>query len=440
MPLSDLVSSSPAVPVLVGGAVWLASLAGAVVVVHRAYRRHRAAPPDAGQADGPRMVENLIVAITALVIAGIAFVISFESVSTMAHSWAECAVPQGSSVEVCMGPQVWQRWPWALPIAVDLSIVGFDYLDLWLIRRSQELSWLRFVPRLAVVGTIVLNVISAHEWGDRFAHALLLFNYAVLAHVLRHAIETKRTGGRVARVDMWQWTLAPRAAYRTWRIMRLEKLSWEAATAASKQRALIRFWLVEHYRAEYTATGKLLTRVPVRFRAVTTRGWSYVPAELQARFRMGEYAALGKVAGDIAARVAVVPVGVGNGVAGSDSNPVAGRVADGVSGSGPAVSADSNPSGFGAEVLLLGRPSGVEWVAAAERLAVAEAGNPEGVARARQVAAAVAELIEADGKLPSNAQVGKRLNISHTSAGNYKRKLREYFEVPVGESEAVGEG
>jgi hypothetical protein len=435
-----------AAPVLIGAAAWLATLALTVAVVLRVTAGPRAAARagdpgvDSGEPPGPKAVENLIVAVAALVIAGIAFVISFESVSTMAHGWANCQVPAPGAEPVCTGPMVWQRWPWALPIAIDLSIVAFDYIDLWLIRRRQELSWLRFVPRIAVVGTIILNVISAEAWGDRFAHALLLFNYAVLAHVLRHAIEAKRSGGRAARVDLWQWLLAPRSAYRTWRIMRLEKLSWEAATAAARQRALIRFWLIESHRPAGKVEGSNPHRVAVWLRARFSRGWSYVPADLRVRFRMREFEALGKVAKEIAARLASGVEDAGNGVAAPAGNGVAGVVVDPVSGGVPAVSVSDNGSVDAGNVLLLGRPSGAEWRAAAETLAVAEASNPEVVARGRAVAEALAGYIEAHGKVPSNADLGRLVGLSHTSAGNYKKKLRGYFEAGDEAPEAVGEG
>lgn len=420
------------------GAAWMATIAVAVEATRRmAQRRTRGA--DDTQDGRPRTVENLIVAVAALLIAGIAFAISFESVSTTAHGWAECTIPQGGTVEVCTGSVVWQRWPWALPLAVDLSIVAFDYIDLWLIRRGQELTWLRFVPRLAVVGTIFLNVISASTWGDRVAHALLLFNYAVLAHVLRHAIETKRNGERASRVDIWQWTLAPRVAYRTWRIMRLEKLSWEAATAANNQRALTRFWLIEHYRAEFKRPEKRAARVAAGVRAARTRGWSYVPPELQARFKMRDFDALGKVARDIAARVAVVPVEAGNAVAAGSNTPVAGSVAEQVSGPAPAVSGGSNVGGPGGTLVLLERVSAEDWRAAAATLAATGGHSAQKVATATRVAAAVAAVLEAEGREPSNVDLGEAVGLSHTAAGQYRKLLRGHLPRAGEEREAVGD-
>jgi hypothetical protein len=415
--------------------LWAASLAAAGYVTARTVRqRHNHEP------DRPRRHTgtHLAMALGGLVIAGIGFAISFESVSATAHGWAQCD-PSGT---VCTGSAVWQHWPWALPLGIDSSIIILDGLDLGLVRLRKELAWLRLVPRGMVAVTIFLNVLSATTWGDRVAHAALIFNYAVVAHVLRHAIETEENGGRTARVDAWQWVLAPRAAYWTWRTMRLQRVSWEAATAADHQRALTRFWLIEHYRKEWKPPAGRCARVAAGLRAVWTRGWSRVPAELRVRFRLGDYEALGRVAKDIAARVAEGPGERGNGVAGAGNGGVAGSVAGRVSGVQPAVSGDGNGVGSGGTVVLLGRVETPDWMAAAETLAVSEPGNPDKVATARRVAGALCDAVAGGQREPSNAVLGGMVGLSHTSAGNYKKVLRRYLPGAadgVGEREAVGE-
>jgi hypothetical protein len=407
---------------------WLTTVLAAAYVTRRRVRRAR---DDAGERTPNRWFENAAVIVAGLFLAGIGFAISFESVTETARGWADCVPSAPGSVElVCTGSKVWQRWPWALPLGIDSSILILDGIDLWLVRRRKPLSWLRLVPRGMVGVTIFLNVQGTMAFGDRVAHAALILNYAVVAHVLRHSIESEERDGRPDRVDVWQWLLKPRTAYGTWAIMRLEKLPWAAADTARRQRALIRFWLVEKHRPTEPGVGKLPARLLRWLRGVWSRGWSYVPADLRVQFKLGEYAALGRVAGQIAAAVAAESAVAGNRVAGPSGAGVAEPVADPVSGSRPAGSVNGNGGGDGVVVGLLARPVSHCWADAALLLAAVDGVSEQKAATALRVADALDAATLPSGGMPSNKELERLTGISHTTCGKYKRELERYLGEP----------
>lgn len=423
--LSGLSSSLDGpVPLLLA---WLATVLVAVWVTRRrTQRRAPDAPPS-------HLAENVVVVLAGLFLAGIGFAISFESVTETARKWAECGPEFGNAPDVCTGSQVWVKWPWALPLGIDSSILILDGIDLWLIRRKKELTWLRLVPRGMVGVTIFLNIQGNMAFGDRVAHAALILNYAVIAHVFRHSVEAEEQAGRRDRVDIWQWLLAPRTAYRTWSIMRLEKLSWADADTARRQRALIRFWLVEKHRPVGPVAGKRSTRFPRWLRSVWTRGWCHVPADLRVQFKLGEYAALGRVAAQIAASVAADSPEAGNGVAGVAAGPVAGPVAGGVSVSGPGVSVNGNGHGAGGSVRLLERTVSTCWTDAALLLAAVDGVSEQKAATALKVAEALDAEVSRSGRVASNQDLARATAISHTTCGKYKKELELYLgEASVG--------
>jgi hypothetical protein len=427
--LSPLVSSRALFALL-----WLSTVLATAYVTRRRSRRARG---DAGEPSPNRWFENAAVIVAGLFLAGIGFAISFESVTETARGWAACGPSEANAlVEVCRGSKVWQRWPWALPLGIDSSILILDGIDLWLVRRRKPLSWLRLVPRGMVGVTIFLNVQGTMAFGDRVAHAALILNYAVVAHVLRHSIESEERDGRPDRVDVWQWLLKPRTAYGTWAIMRLEKLPWAEADSARRQRALTRFWLVEKYRPTGPGAGNLLARLLRWLRGVWSRGWCYVPADLRVQFKLGEYAALGRVAAQIAATVAAGSATGGNPVAGSPGGGVAGPVAGPVSGPRPAGSVNGNGNGNEPVSGLLRRPVSHCWTDAALLLAAVDGVSVQKAATVLKVAEALDAATSPSGGLPSNKDLERRTGISHTTCGKYKKELELY----LGESPAPGVG
>lgn len=151
----------------------------------------------------------------------------------------------GFTVSFVTVEQKMRRWfgelAWVVPAAVDLSIIVFTLLDIFLARRNRRIPWLRYIPWVMTAATIYLNVTAYHVLEAQVAHAVLpslwvVFSEAI-ARIMRERAEDEEPVTRT--VPLIRWVCAPVATLTLWRAMQLWKIStYDQALELEEERQL----------------------------------------------------------------------------------------------------------------------------------------------------------------------------------------------------------
>ena len=144
------------------------------------------------------------------------------------------------------------RYPWMLPVGLDLSILAFSLVNLILIRVDRPARWVKWVPRAGAAITIYLNWIAAGNLGSRVGHAVLAGLWVVFseiaAHVYAAQIDAIHQRPRMESARVSRWFLAPITTAKVVRMMLLwEIASYEEALGLFKQKQVYRQLLTERY-------------------------------------------------------------------------------------------------------------------------------------------------------------------------------------------------
>lgn len=107
----------------------------------------------------------------------------------------------------------WGHAPWMLPAGVDLSILVFSIINLLLIKFQKPMGWVKWVPRLGTVVTIVLNWSAGVTIQSQIGHAALAGLWVVLTEVVAHlyAAQIDQLHGRATmeRIRFGRWIAHP---------------------------------------------------------------------------------------------------------------------------------------------------------------------------------------------------------------------------------------
>lgn len=174
---------------------------------------------------------GLVLAPPALTLGGFGFVISFETVvARMASTFGERA--------------------WMVPIGVDLGILVFAGVHIWLAAIGMRMGWLRLVPWLLTAATILLNATShVTDIATVGAHTVLPLLWVIVCEVIAHLVAVRtgmRRGERSDPIPLIRWLIDPWNTLLLWRNMRLWGIrSYKRATALERERLLVRTRLRE---------------------------------------------------------------------------------------------------------------------------------------------------------------------------------------------------
>lgn len=151
----------------------------------------------------------------------------------------------GFTVSFVTVEQKMRRWfgdlAWVVPAAVDLSIIVFTLLDIFLARRNRRIPWMRYIPWVMTAATIYLNVTAYHVLEAQVAHAVLpslwvVFSEAI-ARIMRERAEDEEPATR--KVPLVRWVCAPVATLTLWRAMQLWKIgTYDQALELEEERQL----------------------------------------------------------------------------------------------------------------------------------------------------------------------------------------------------------
>jgi hypothetical protein len=144
---------------------------------------------------------------------------------------------------------------WTVPVGVDVGIAVFTALDLLLARLGMRMRVLRLVPWCLVTVTVYLNVAGEHDPIGAVAHGVLPLLWVVAVEAGGHVARTWAGlacdgpgAGRLDRVRLSRWALAPTSTLRLWRRMVLwETTSYPAALRRERDRVLARTELQDRW-------------------------------------------------------------------------------------------------------------------------------------------------------------------------------------------------
>jgi hypothetical protein len=151
----------------------------------------------------------------------------------------------GFTVSFVTVEQKMRRWfgelAWVVPAAVDLSIIVFTLLDIFLARRNQRIPWLRYIPWLMTAATIYLNVTAYNVAEAQVAHAVLPSLWVVFSEAIARIMREKAQEEKpvTKQVPLIRWVCAPVATLTLWRAMKLWKIStYDQALEIEEERQL----------------------------------------------------------------------------------------------------------------------------------------------------------------------------------------------------------
>ncbi|MGW2547962.1 DUF2637 domain-containing protein, partial [Kitasatospora sp. NPDC001574] len=80
----------------------------------------------------------------------------------------------------------WGEHAWMLPVAVDVSIIGFGLGHLFLIRFERKAAWVRLLPVLLTTLTIWLNWNTGNNTGGKVSHAGVVIVWVGFTEYVAH--------------------------------------------------------------------------------------------------------------------------------------------------------------------------------------------------------------------------------------------------------------
>ncbi|WP_199043178.1 DUF2637 domain-containing protein [Glycomyces salinus] len=139
---------------------------------------------------------------------------------------------------------------WLVPVAVDLGIITFTLLDIFLARRAQRIPWMRYIPWALTAATIYLNVTAYTVLEAQVAHAVLpslwvVFSEAI-ARIMRQKAEDEQPTSK--QIPPIRWICAPAATLILWRAMKLWKIpTYDRALEIEEERQLAKAVMKERF-------------------------------------------------------------------------------------------------------------------------------------------------------------------------------------------------
>ncbi|MBT2369965.1 DUF2637 domain-containing protein [Streptomyces sp. ISL-10] len=175
----------------------------------------------------------------ALLVLGI---LSGIGVGTLGLASSYRALEEKAAKTAAQGGWGWGTYAWMLPVGVDLGILVFSIVNLLLVKAEKPLAWVKWIPRLLTVVTIVLNWQTGATLEGKLGHAALAALWVVLSEIAAHlyAAHIGRLKGRseMERIRFSRWLYSPVGSARVNRLMK----TWEITsyeTALQRDRALM---------------------------------------------------------------------------------------------------------------------------------------------------------------------------------------------------------
>lgn len=149
---------------------------------------------------------------------------------------------------------------WTVPVLIDVGVAVFTGIDLLFTRLRMRLWWLRLVPWSLVAATVWLNVADESTSVGVVAHGAPPVLWVVTVELAAHAMRsrtgleteqaTRRSSGRMDRVRLSRWLLAPWSTLviRRWMVLQEER-SYERANARWWDRKQAKWELQDTYGA-----------------------------------------------------------------------------------------------------------------------------------------------------------------------------------------------
>jgi hypothetical protein len=175
---------------------------------------------------------------------------------------------------------------WSVPVGIDVGILAFTSLDLWMAKDGIRTRWLRLIPWALVAVTVYLNVSGETDRAGWVAHAALPMLWVVAvevgAHVVRHRAGLAGKGDQMDKVRSSRWVLAPMSTMQLRRQMILdEQQSYPKAVDKDVDRRVIKALWRDEYGLYWRWRVPRVQRVLYRHGRLTPTGLSTeVPASL----------------------------------------------------------------------------------------------------------------------------------------------------------------
>lgn len=181
--------------------------------------------------------------------AGIA---SGAGVGTLGLASSYRALEKKAAAPVAAGGWNWGGQAWMLPVGVDLGILTFSVVNLLLVKAERPLAWVKWVPRILTVVTIVLNWQTGATLEGKLGHAALAALWVVLSEIAAHlyAAHIGRLKGRreMERIRLARWIHHPISSARINRLMKTWEIpSYTDALERDRQRMVYRSTLRQDY-------------------------------------------------------------------------------------------------------------------------------------------------------------------------------------------------
>lgn len=178
------------------------------------------------------------------------------------------ALARKAAAPISRGGWGWE-YPWMLPIGVDLSILAFSIVNLILIRTGRPLAWVKWVPRVGTVVTILLNWLSAASLPSQLGHAALAGLWVVFAEIAAHIyaahIDAIQHRQPMEGVRFSRWILAPISTAKIARQMKLWEIrSYAEALELHKSRQVYRQRLTQRYGKDWKKKAPTDALLPLR--------------------------------------------------------------------------------------------------------------------------------------------------------------------------------
>ncbi|WP_438490724.1 DUF2637 domain-containing protein [Streptomyces sp. S186] len=159
-----------------------------------------------------------------LLAAGVA---SGVGVGTLGLASSYRALERKAAATAARGGWGWGEYAWMLPIGVDLGILTFSIVNLLLVKAEKPLAWVKWVPRVLTIVTIVLNWSTGATLPGKLGHAALAALWVALSEIAAqlYAAHIGRLKGRrqMERIRVSRWLYQPVSSFRVNRLMK----SWE---------------------------------------------------------------------------------------------------------------------------------------------------------------------------------------------------------------------
>ncbi|MFG2977724.1 DUF2637 domain-containing protein [Streptomyces sp. NPDC048331] len=181
--------------------------------------------------------------------AGIA---SGVGVGTLGLASSYRALEKKAAAPASAGGWGWGDYAWMLPVGVDLGILTFSIVNLLLVKADKPLGWVKWVPRVLTIVTIVLNWQTGATLEGKIGHAALAALWVVLSEIAAHlyAAHIGRLKGRreMERIRLSRWFYTPVSTQRVNRLMKVwEITSYDEALERDREISVYRSGLRKEF-------------------------------------------------------------------------------------------------------------------------------------------------------------------------------------------------